>query len=286
MFPAKFAVRRGAPIIGAAALAALTAACGTTASSAAKPAATGHGAAGATVVSTLPPTVPPVSAATVDPAPSTVPKLTGPAATALVNKAIANTKAVASVRVTGQTVADVAASGKQGKAQAVAFDMTLVKNGGCAGTMSVSATEAFRIVKTSGYVWLLPDSAFYSSLHLTPAAKAEVAGKYLKLPSAESEVGNLDTLCTLSGMLSALSKTAGKDFTASPVTYDGAPAYEVTEAGQTGIAYISSGAKPLLLRITHPQSAAGTLAFTEYDAVTSVTAPTGAESVTGSKIGL
>lgn len=288
MFPARFAARRGAPAVsavGAVALTALTVACGSPAGSAGKPAA-GANAAG---VSTVPPVAARVDAVSagsvpVGRAPDGTATVTGPAATALVNKAIADTQSVTSVRVTGEATADVVGTGT-GPAQTATFDMTLVRNAGCEGTMAVSKTEAFRIVKTGGYVWLLPDSAFYAALGLGPAVQGGLAGKYLKFSAGSSEVGDLTRVCTLTGMLGSLPQTTHQDYTATPVTYGGAPAYAVTESGHKGIAYISRDAKPLLLRITQPEASAGTLAFTEYNAVTSITAPADAESINGNQFG-
>ena len=43
--------------------------------------------------------------------------------------------------------------------QNVSFDLTLVKNVGCQGTLALSKPETFQIVEAGGYVWILPTTA-------------------------------------------------------------------------------------------------------------------------------
>jgi hypothetical protein len=254
---------------GAVALAALTAACSSSASSSSAPAPTGTAAsqlsaAGATTSAGMS-------------------KLTGAAATALVTKAIANTQAAASVRVAGNATAT--GSGTAGSG-AVAFDLTLVRNVGCEGTIALSKAETFQLVETGGYVWILPSNAYYASLHLDKAALALIADKYIKVKSTDKQLGDLGQECTFAGLLGSISKPTGKDYTAVPVTYNGGPAYEVTQSGQQGTAFVANTATPLVLKITAPQKGGGTITFTNYNATKTITAPTDAESIDGSQLGI
>ena len=212
--------------------------------------------------------------------PASTAKLTGTAATALVTKAVANTKAAPSVVVKGNGVS----TGTAG--QTVSFDLTLVQKAGCQGTIAQSKTETFQLVETGGYVWILPSSAYYQSLHLDKAALALMADKYIKVKSTDKQIGDLGQECTFSGLLGSLSKPAGKDYTAVPVTYNGGPAYEVTQSGQQGTAFVANTATPLLLKITDPQKDGGTITFTGYNATKTITAPTAAESIDGSQLGI
>jgi hypothetical protein len=263
---------------GAVALAALTAACGSSGSSANSTATTGTGASHQAVTATA------VGTST----PAGTGKLTGTAATALVTKAIDNTQAAASVRVAGRAAGTGTGkgTGSAASSQLVTFDLTLVKNVGCEGTIALSKTESFRIVATGGYVWILPSTAFYSSLHLSNAALALVADKYIKVKSTDSQIGDLAKECTFSGLLGSMTKRNGKDYTAAPVTFDGAPAYEITQTGQQGTAFVSNTATPLLLKLTDPRASGGTITFTDYNATKTITAPTAAESIDGSQLGI
>ena len=84
------------------------------------------------------------SSASASASPAATGKLTGAAATALVTKAIANTKAAPSVVVKGTGVS----TGTAG--QTVTFDLTLVQKAGCRGTIAQSKTETFQLVETGG----------------------------------------------------------------------------------------------------------------------------------------
>jgi hypothetical protein len=239
----------------------------------------------------------PASSASVGPAPAGTATLTGAAATALVAKAVANTQAASSVRVAGKAAATVAGStgtastgtastGTGAGTQMVTFDITLVKRAGCEGTIALSKTQTFKIVETAGYVWLLPTRAFYTSLHLSKAAVALVADKYIKVKSTDSQIGDLAKVCTFTGLLSSMSKPTGTAYAAAPVTYNGGPAYEVTQSGKQGTAFVSNTAKPLLLKITDQRATGGTITFTDYNATATITAPTAAESIDGSQLGV
>lgn len=253
--------------MGAAALAALAAACSSSGSSSGAPSATGAAASRATATTSV-----------------GTGKLTGAAATALVTKALNDTRAAASVRVAGQVTAT--GTGSTGGSQPVSFDLSLVKSAGCKGALALSKTESFQIVETGGYVWILPSSAYYQSLHIDKTALALIAGKYIKVKSTDRQIGNLGKECTFDGLLGSVSKPTGKNYAAAPVTYDGAPAYEVTQSGNRGTAFVSNTATPLLLKLTDPRAAGGTVTFTDYNGTKTITAPPAAESIDGSQLGL
>jgi hypothetical protein len=258
----------------AVAFAALSAGCGSSASSGSAPTPTGTAASQLSATGTR-------SGATTSAGTS---KLTGASATALVSKAIANTQAAASVRVAGNATGT--GSGTAGSGQPVAFDLTLVRNVGCEGTIALSKAQTFQLVETGGYVWILPSNAYYASLHLDKAALALIADKYIRVKSTDKQLGDLAQECTFTGLLGSMSKPTGKDYTAVPVTYNGGPAYEVTQSGQQGTAFVANTATPLILKITDPQKGGGTITFTNYNATKTITAPTDAESIDGSQLGI
>jgi hypothetical protein len=278
MIRARLSVHRGGrtaltAATGAVAFAALAAACSSPASSSGAPTPTGTAASQLSATGTR-------SGATTSAGTS---KLTGAAATALVTKAIANTQSAASVRVAGNATATGSGTAATGP---VAFDLTLVRNVGCEGTIALSKAQTFQLVETGGYVWILPSNAYYASLHLDKAALALIADKYIKVKSTDKQLGDLAQECTFTGLLGSISKPTGKNYTAVPVTYNGAPAYEVTQSGQQGTAFVANTATPLVLKITDPQKGGGTITFTNYNAAKTITAPTDAESIDGSQLGI
>ena len=99
-------------------------------------------------------------------------------------------------------------------------------------------------------------------------------------------MGNLATVCTFNGLFGSLPKPSGSNFTATPVTYQGASAYQITQAGKPGIATVSNTTTPLLLKITAPRAGGGSITFGNYNSAKTITAPSAAESIDGSELGI
>jgi hypothetical protein len=268
------------------ALTTLTTACGSAAGPTSTPAATGTTAGPATTGPSATGAASPQGAGTTASAPPPSPSgagtatVTGAAALALIDKAFRNTQAASSVRVVGQAVATGTGN------QTVSFDLTLVKSVGCTGTIALTKAQTFKIVKTQDFVWLLPRSAFYASLHLDKAAIALVANKYIRVKANDKQVADLTTICTSKDLFGALPKPSGTGYRAVPTTYNGAPAYAITQAGKPGTAIISNSAAPLLLQLTDPSTNGGTITFLDYNAVSTITPPSDAESIDGSQLGI
>jgi hypothetical protein len=273
--PAGRAVGRGRTVpvvLLAAALAAAATACSSSSSSGASAAVTTGSSA-----TSAPATSAPASASA---SPASTGKLTGTAATALVTKAVANTKAAPSVVVKGTGVS----TGTAG--QTVTFDLTLVQKAGCQGTIAQSKTETFQLVETGGSVWLKPSAAYYASLKLGKAALALVADKWIKVKSTDSQIGDLPKICSFSGLFGSLKTPTGASYVANPTTYLGQSAYEVTQAGQQGYAFVTNSATPMLAKLAEPGASGGVITFTAYSTPLTITAPSDAESIDGSALGI
>jgi len=206
--------------------------------------------------------------------------VTGSAATALITRAIANTKAAPSLTVVGSGVSTGSGS------QRVSFDLTLVQKAGCRGTIALSKAETFQLVETGGYVWLKPSNAYYTSLHVSKAALALIGDKYIKVPAGNSNVADLSKICSFSGLFGELPTPTGTSYVATPTTYQGQSAYKVTQSGQPGYLYITNASTPMLAKLAEPTADGGVIAFTEYSVPLQVTAPSDAESIDGTQLGL
>ena len=206
--------------------------------------------------------------------------VTGAAATTLITNAIANTKAAPSIVVVGSGVSTGSSS------QQVSFNLTLVQQAGCKGTIAASQTQTFQLVETGGYVWLKPSNGYYASLHITKQALALLGDKYIKVPSDNSQLADLTKLCSFSGLFGELKTPTGSSYVATPTTYDGQNAYKVTQTGQAGYAYITNSSTPMLAKLAEPTSSGGVITFTEYTVPLTITAPSAAESIDGSALGL
>jgi hypothetical protein len=202
-------------------------------------------------------------------------KLTGADATALLSQAIANTRASASVQVTGQAVR----TGTSGQTES--FDLTLVRDQGCEGAVTMSPTRSFKVVATGGYVWMMPSDAYYASMHMSQQSRAQVENKYIRMRATNGQVTDLATVCTFSGLLGSLGKPAGAPYLAVPATYGAAPGYRVTEAGRPGTSFITKAPAPLLQQITDQQPNGGSITFTDYNSTSAITIPAAAETIDG-----
>jgi hypothetical protein len=277
-FPAGKAVRevgrgRAVPaVMLAAALTAATTACSSSSSSGA-PVATTTASSSASASATS-------ASASASASPASTGKLTGTAATALVTKAVANTKAAPSVVVKGTGVS----TGTAG--QTVTFDLTLVQKAGCQGTIAQSKTETFQLVETGGSVWLKPSAAYYASLKISKEALALVADKWIKVKSTDAQIGDLPKICSFSGLFGSLKTPTGASYVATPTTYQGQSAYEVTQSGQQGYAFVTNSATPMLAKLAEPGTSGGVITFTEYSTPLTITAPSAAESIDGSALGI
>jgi hypothetical protein len=202
--------------------------------------------------------------------------LAGKSVDAIVTAALANTQAASSVRMRG-------AGTDAGKG--LTFDLTLVRGRGCEGTLSMSKAQTFRLIYLGHTVWMKPSDAFYASLGGNKAALALLEGKYIKVKSTDSLVGNINNLCSLSGLLGTTGPTSGRRFAAQATTYKGQPVLKMTQPDRAGYAYISDTARPMLLFVTEPGASGGSIAFTDYNAAVTITPPPAAQTIDGSKFG-
>jgi hypothetical protein len=278
MVSARFTLGRGGrtvpAVILAAALAAGAAACSSSGSSSSSPA-SGTASGTATSSSTAS-----SSTASSSASPASTGTVTGAAATALITKAIANTKAAPSLTVVGSGVSTGSGS------QRVSFDLTLVQKAGCRGTIALSKTETFQLVETGGFVWLKPSNAYYASLNIGKAALALIGDKYIKVPTSNANVTDLSKICSFSGLFGELPTPTGTAYVATPTTYQGQSAYKVTQSGQPGYLYVTNASTPMLAKLAEPTANGGVITFTEYSVPLQVTAPSEAESIDGTQLGL
>jgi hypothetical protein len=204
-------------------------------------------------------------------------KATPKNASAVVAAAVADTQAASTVHMTG-------AGSDSGKG--VTFDLTLVRGQGCEGTLSMSKADTFQLVYKGQTVWMKPSDAFYASLGNDKAALSLLEGKYIKVKSTNSLIGNVSTLCTMSGLLGGVSPAAGSGYVATTSTFNGQPAIKITQPGRPGYAIVSDTAKPLLLQVSVPGAAGGTITFSDYNAPATITPPPASQTIDGGQLGL
>ena len=200
--------------------------------------------------------------------------LHGLSAAAISAKAIANTEAAGSMRVTGKG----ASAG-----QSLSFDLTVANGKGCAGTVTESKAGSFRVIEAGASMWVQPDDAFYRAEAARGALVplAALSGKYLRETPGRSALGSFGSLCRLTPLLTAF-KSAAASFRKGAVTTIGGVAV-LPLSGGTASMYVTDTSSPKLVKISAP----GTTLyyFSRYGAPAPISAPPASEVTDGSRFG-
>lgn len=196
-------------------------------------------------------------------------------ATALFKKAVADTEAATSLRMAAKKLDD-------GKGKISSFELTIVKDKGCEGSMSAPTTGSFKVIESGHWIWFSPSPAMWKKLHVPQTFANLFKGHYIKVSATNKIPGmnDLAKLCTVADIFAGLPTVD----LAVPATFAGQPAYKVTETGQSGAGYVTNTVKPLMLAISPKGSAA--ITFSDYDAVKRIVTPPASKTVDGSQFGL
>jgi hypothetical protein len=223
----------------------------------------------------IPPGSGPTGASTGIPASSGDP-LAGLSAEAIATQALANTKAAVSVRISGSGTD----SGKP-----LTFSITLVKGKGCTGTMSEGAAGSLTLVEIGTTLWIKPTDAFWKgNTPVDPATLRILSGKYIHV-KAGSGLGAVSSLCNLGAMFSNAANQLKGMVKGTPATVNGQPSLQLKDTGDAVSLFVSDTATPVFVRVVDPSSGGGTIDFTDYGAVTTITAPPASQILEGGKYG-
>ncbi len=141
-------------------------------------------------------------------------------------------------------------------------------------------------VRTASAPASKPSDAFYASLGTSKAALSLLEGKYIKVKSDDSLVGNISQLCTLNDLLGTVGQAPRGGYTDTLSTVQGQPAIRIAQPGHSGYAYVCDSAKPVLLEVTAPGASGGSITFSDYDAPVRIAVPPAAQTIDGSELGL
>ena len=250
-------------VVAAAGLSCLTvAACG---------ASTNSNNSGATGTSTA------SSASTAAGASSMADPLANLSGTEVATKAIANTRAASSVKMTGT----LTESG-------VTYDLNLgIKQGHrCSGTIGERGKGSFKLIVIGKTVYFNPDDLFWKTF-AGPAASAAIAlvnGRYIQSSTSKSELASFASMCDISQLLGPATATK---VTKGPVTTLGGTRVLRLTDSEGAAMYVTDTSEPVVVELTKTNGGAGTgkVDFAVGAPVT-VTAPPTSQVIDGSKIGL
>jgi hypothetical protein len=199
--------------------------------------------------------------------------LAGLSADQIATQSVNNLKAASSVHVSGS----VTSSG-----ETVGLNLTLVSAQGCTGTMDVAGTGSFQLTAIGNQVWIKPDQQFWKNEGATAAVLDVVSGKYLKV-TATSRFGSLREFCEPSQLAGSFGSPKAGLVKGATTTINGQQALQIKQNGSSASLYVSDTAKPQMLRLSGGSS--GTIDFSNYNSPVTLTAPSAADTLDGSKYG-
>lgn len=168
-----------------------------------------------------------------------------------------NVAAAKSVRIKGE----IKTGGKT-----LTIDIAGDRDGKNTRALVNDGTGEAELLTAGGNVYIKADTAYWTKNASAAAAKV-AAGKYVKIP-AGTGAGDLKVGSLLDGAFTDL-PLAGALQKVEATDVDGTPAYLLADrlSPQNGQIYVSADGKATLLRIVSTKANAGTLDFSEWDAV-------------------
>jgi len=157
------------------------------------------------------------------------------------------------------------------------MDLSLDRDGNCAGAMRLGKEGSVEIIKRGGTVWMKPDEAFWKSqIPGGGSAVAElIAGRYLKGSAGDSMLKGLAEVCDLDSfqkMLTDNPKIPRTDPTKGKKTKldgDDVIPLTTTSQGRKLTMYVAAAGKPYPLRLqvekSRTDSTPATVSFSDFD---------------------
>ena len=198
--------------------------------------------------------------------------LAGLSADKIMSKAIDESEAAATVRISGQ----VTDSGST-----IAMNLGIVRGKGCSGTMSVSKEGSFLLLKIDKTLWFKPDNAFWKYVGASSPAELRLVSGKIPETTSTSGLGAFAALCDVKQLMGGSSTTGLVK--GATTTISGQSALELTDTAHSGTIYVSVSPEPELLRLSAPGSA--DLDFTGYGTPVALTPPPASETIDGAKYG-
>lgn len=214
-----------------------------------------------------------------------------PSAKELAQEAKDNLLAAKSVHL---KLTDRSAATNAGKTQPTSMDLSLDRDGNCAGTLRMGSNGgSVDIIKQGDQVWMKPDTAFWKAQ--IPGSQGDAAAelfknRYIHGSTHDTILKGMADTCDLTAFQKQADtgSSAGTPLTkGAETTVEGTKVIPLkgTEGGKQVVLYVSSGSPHLLVQAT--QKGAGTdltLAFTDYDKPVPSRTPSPDESVDVGKL--
>jgi hypothetical protein len=153
------------------------------------------------------------------------------------------------------------------------IDVAGDRDGTNARALVNDGTGEAELLTTGGNTYVKADAAYWTKNGSAALAKV-AAGRYVKIPAGSGVADGLKVSKLLDGVFTDL-PLAGALQKVVVTDLDGAPAYLLTDriGSGDGKIYVSADGKSNLLRLVSTKGSAGSLAFSDWNAVRPVKAP-------------
>ncbi|OCC07425.1 hypothetical protein [Streptomyces sp. PTY087I2] len=176
-----------------------------------------------------------------------------------------------------------------GTGEDMSVDLTLDRDGNCAGGVDMGDDGSVEIVKRGDDVWLKPDAAFWKNQVPIGGATFDkiLDGRYMKASADDPRLLEVTEACDLDTFRELITDNTGRaDFDGltkgAKTEVNGAPAVPVTrtEDGERVTAYVATEGTPYPVRITvRNAEGQGTVDFSGFDRPVPTATPSADETV-------
>lgn len=154
--------------------------------------------------------------------------------------------------------------------QTVKMDISMMRNGTLAGSVTAPGVPEVHVIALGGKVWVQLTAAFLKGVGAPASACATECGKYLQLGSADASQMTSDL--TMTDITKPVNDGLDGLIFQGKTTVNGQPADKFTGPDHAVLDVAATG-KPYPLLISGGKDATGTLVFSQWNAVTAPVPP-------------
>jgi hypothetical protein len=162
----------------------------------------------------------------------------------------------------------------------ISLDLKIANGKGATGTMSVNGA-GFALVTLAGKAYIRASDAFYKQFAGPAGAAAAklLHGKWLEGSATTGQLASLAAFTNLSQLFNQVASVHGTLTNNGATTYQGHSAVAIHSAAQNGTLYVAATGKPYPLALVATGKNKGSIAFSDWNASVSISAPSGAVDV-------
>jgi hypothetical protein len=187
----------------------------------------------------------------------------------VVHDAAKAAKAASSVRMSGQ----IAEPGRK-----IGIDLSFVRDKGATGTFTLDGAPV-NIVLIGNRAYMRAGPAFWKQFSKAKGVGQLLAGKWLKFPANDEQLGSLMSVASDKALCDKLATDHGKLVNRGATTYKGQSVVAIYDTQDKGTLYVSASGTPYPVALVKTRGRTGTVAFDNWNQPVKLTAPKGAVDI-------